>query len=82
MTAIVPDSERLRGDLRSLPPSVKTQIRAKRHPWLLRPRMLILRSSSAAGERAVNALVERFGECWWERGRWRVRRAQLRLPGF
>jgi len=81
VTAIVPDSKRLRGDLGALPPTVKGEVRAKRHPALI-PRMLILRSSSAAGERAVVGLVERFGECWWERGRWRVRRVQLRLPGL
>jgi hypothetical protein len=83
MTAVVPDSKGLRAELRALPPAAKQEIRAKRHPWIARP-MLILRASSSEGDRLLRDLVDRFGECWWERGRWRVRRVQLRfpLPGF
>lgn len=82
VTSIVPDSAKLRSALRALPPAEKDQIRAKRHPWIGRPRMVILGSSSLAGEKLVRRLVDEFGECWWYAGRWRTKKTQLRLPGM
>jgi hypothetical protein len=81
VTTIVPDSDRLRAELEALPEEKKRAIRAKRHPYLAR-RMLILRSVTVEGAAVVAELVGRHGECWWDAGRWRVARVQLRLPGF
>lgn len=82
MTTLVPDSAKLREELGQLPPAEKATIRAKRHPWLGRPRMVRLVSVAAEGEAVIAELARRHGVCRWERGAWRVKREQLRLPGF
>lgn len=79
MTAVVPDSQALRAWLAALPANEKTEIRAKRHAWIGRPRMAYLVGRSFAGDRVVLAAIEQFGQCRWSGGRWQVERAQLSL---
>ena len=82
MTAVVPDSPALRTWLGALPADDKPEIRAKRHPWLGRPRMLYLVGRSHRGDTLVLQVIELFGQCRWvggSGGRWQIERAQLSL---
>lgn len=79
MTAVVPDSQALRSWLAALPATEKTEIRAKRHAWIGRPRMAYLVGRSFVGDRVVLAAIELFGQCRWSGGRWHVDRVQLSL---
>lgn len=79
MTAVLPDSPALRSALKALPDDRKKELRAKRHPWIGPARMVILTARTWAGDALVGELVERFGSCRWDDGRWHIQRAQLSL---
>jgi len=79
VTTLVLASPALEEALRALPAEIKGALRARRHPD---GRWIALHSRSYAADCAARELADRFGEGFWREGRWVLRRAQLRLPGF
>lgn len=79
MTAVVPYSEALEAELEALGPEVRRHLRARRH---YERRFAVLTSKTWEADKALTALVARYGRAQWAQGRWHVFRPQLRLPGM
>jgi hypothetical protein len=76
---IFEDTPALRQALAALPSEAKAGLKVRRHPWIGKPRMLVILARSLPAGRTVGELANRFATCAWGPKGWAIRRVQLKL---